>query len=466
LLKATTSTFTRETLRMLRRCATLFVSTLLLANCSTETSQGTIDAGGTASRPDAAGATPDGSSTTPDAPLVVDHPDAATGGAPDAPPANPDAPTGFACTTARLYEGNPSADEPNLDDSITEFPWKPSGKDPTVELHQFVFADVGGTTFLITYDEKRFWAANLGDPEATRKFIKIAGTTDNGPLAVGKCSDATIKIPPIHGIALVPGATDGTFMAAIRSNDDLNNPGSLIKVSDPVGANCKIELVGQEEQFHDPIWPIFLGGALYFIEENGDISPRQITKIAGDGTGTVSKVIDFTDTPIGDDNFVTGVITLNGKIYLAGTNADGGGVILELDPANPAAFHVIKDGDRDLWGGTVNGLTTDGTGLMVWSAGVVDYVTLDGHIRPIAGDFDFQTGADVIDAFPDYDYHVEKNAQAAAAFDSPLLVSRVHTSSEDSPVFLHYQAGELYFVGSFSDNTFASFTEELDCKAP
>jgi hypothetical protein len=103
--------------------------------------------------------------------------------------------------------------------------------------------------------------------------------------------------------------------------------------------------------------------------------------------------------------------------------------------------------------------------LIVWAGGVIWYVTLDGHVRHLAGDGEFTTGADVADAFPDYSYDIDKDCLATNAADEPLLVGRLQQTTADTNAFLDYHSGKLYWVGSFTDNSFGTFVEELDCQA-
>ncbi len=59
---------------------------------------------------------------------------------------------------------------------------------------------------------------------------------------------------------------------------------------------------------------------------------------------------------------------------------------------------------------------------------------------------------------------MEKNALATDPAQEPLLVGRIQQSTADANAFLAYQSNKVYFVGSYTDNSFGTFTEELDCK--
>lgn len=390
--------------------------------------------------------------------------------------------TGFACTTANLYAGNPkSATSSNSDNTVTTLPFKPTAAAETLDVHQLLFSMANGSPYLFTYDgAKRLWGAKLDD--ASVVFNKIAGSTTNGDFQGGPCSNASIRLGDIHGIAAVPGATDGTFVAVVHANSD-DTKGALIEVKNPQSlVDCSVNLISANAlSLSNPVWPIFVGTGLYVIQrpDAGDNTTGDtITKIPYNGD-TSALSISLAGEPFNADGFITGVTSIGSKLYILGTDSPSGGAILQVNVAPPLdaahPFKIIVNGDNSFWQAgssavSPNGLTTDGTGLIAWASGQLFYITLTGTLKRIAGDSSFISASNIDDNLPSYDYNTAKDATSTDPIHEPLLIYRNQQQQADSDVFLGYRAtdathGKLLFVGSWNDLDFVgTFVEGLDCQ--
>jgi hypothetical protein len=293
--------------------------------------------------------------------------------------------TGFACTTATLFAGNPRHGTPSA---------RPAEgtallADPPFPYRNVVFSNGQ----MITHNGQEIWRANLTDGI----LRKVAGTeSTRQALVTGACRGA--RFGNIHGIAL---ARDGSLFVSDQTGN------AILKVTDPLGAGCTVSHYAgtprdlPEDSFN-PDRPPNVGNvdgpgatARFALPERmtvdgednlyvWDAGNNSIRKIASDSAHTVSTVTTRISV---DGGGSLSLAYLNGKLYVWGKSTDTLNIRLaEVNPTNGMVLNVLN-GRASLFGGSSSdgqswgGIVTDGTGLIVHFNGQLWYVETNGRIR-------------------------------------------------------------------------------------
>jgi hypothetical protein len=292
--------------------------------------------------------------------------------------------TGFACTTATLFAGNPLHDTPSA---------RPAEgtallADPPFPYRNVVFSNGQ----MITHNGQEIWRANLTDGI----LHKVAGTESRQALVTGACVGA--RFANIHGIAL---ARDGSLFVSDQTGN------AILKVTDPLGAGCTVRHYAGSptdlpEGTFSPNNPPNVGNvegpgatARFALPERmtvdgedniyvWDAANNSIRRIASDAAHTVSTVTTRISADAGGS---LSLAYLNGKLYVWGKSPDTINIRLaEVNPTNGMVRNVLN-GRSDLFGGSSSdsqswgGIVTDGTGLIVHFGGQLWYVETNGRIR-------------------------------------------------------------------------------------
>ena len=288
------------------------------------------------------------------------------------------------CSTAELFAGNPSYEEPM--DRASD--GQGLLDNPPLAWRSLLFVD----DKLVTHVGQEIWYTDL---KAAKPVIKrLAGRENRTGQSIkpGACQDA--RFANIAGIAL---KSDGSIVGADQTGND------VFLVKDPFGANCTVTFLagstkaiesvspgsppnvgdidgpGASARFGLVNWPAVIDDNIYFIDENH----RKIKRIANDSGNTVKTIAKL------PEGVYFALIALNGKLYTVGNNTVSEGFIIEIEPGT-GAIHEIVRGRAQTFGGSgaldISGLATDGKGLFTSHKGKLLYVTIDGKIKSIAGD--------------------------------------------------------------------------------
>ena len=350
------------------------------------------------------------------------------------------------CSTAELFAGNPSYEEPM--DRASD--GQGLLDNPPLAWRSLLFVD----DKLVTHAGQEIWYTDL---KAAKPVIKrLAGRENRSGQAIkpGACQDA--RFANIAGIAL---KSDGSIVGADQTGNN------VFLVKDPFGANCTVTFLagstkaiesvspgsppnvgdvdgpGASARFGLVNWPAVIDDSIYFIDEHH----RKIKRIANDPENTVKTIAKL------PEGVYFALIALNGKLYTVGNNSMSEGFIIEIEPGT-GAIHDIVRGRAETFEGSgaldISGLATDGKGLITSHRGKLLYVTIDGKIKSIAGDgttFEFRRPYD------------PTRPQKA---DSVQLVASRRTMIAGSNVFLAYKDNAVYYSASAP----TSYIERIACK--
>jgi len=350
------------------------------------------------------------------------------------------------CSTAELFAGNPSYEEPM--DRASE--GQGLLDNPPLAWRSLLF--VGDK--LVTHVGQEIWHTDL---KATKPVIKrLAGRENRTGQTIkpGACQDA--RFANIAGVAL---KSDGSIVGADQTGNN------IFLVKDPFGVNCTITFLagstkaiesvspgsppnvgdidgpGASARFQLVNWPAVIDDNIYFIDEGS----RKIKRIAPDAANTVKTIAKL------PEGVYFAMIALNGKLYAVANNSVSEGFIIEIDPASGAIHEIIR-GHPQAFGssGSINisGLATDGKGLFTSHSGQLLYVTLDGKVQSIAGNgtyFEFRRP-----------YEPTRPQKA----DSVQLVASRRVMTAGSNVFLAYRDYAVYYSAAAT----TSYIERINCK--
>jgi len=350
------------------------------------------------------------------------------------------------CSTAELFAGNPSYEEPM--DRASD--GQGLLDNPPLAWRSLLFVD----DKLVTHVGQEIWYTDL---KAAKPVIKrLAGQENRSGQSIkpGACQDA--RFANIAGVAL---KSDGNIVGADQTGND------VFLIKDPFGANCTVSFLagstkaiesvspgsppnvgdvdgpGASARFGLVNWPAVIDDNIYFIDENH----RKVKHIANDSGNTVKTIAKL------PEGVYFALIALNGKLYTVGNNTVSEGFIIEIEPGTGAIHEIVRGGPQTFGGSgalDISGLATDGKGLFTSHKGKLLYVTIDGKIMSIAGDgttFEFRRPYD------------PTRPQKA---DSVQLVASRRTMIAGSNVFLAYKDNAVYYSASAP----TSYIERIACK--
>jgi hypothetical protein len=363
---------------------------------------------------------------------------------------------GFSCTTATLFAGDPlynnPADRPAEGTAILA--------DPPFGYRTVVFSKGQ----MIMHDGQEIWRANLSDG----LLHKVAGTESaNQALITGPCANA--RFANIFSIAV---ASDGSLFVSDQTAN------TILKVTDPLGPNCtvshyagtpndvapgdvdpdhipnvgNVDGPGATAKFALPERIAVDGSDNVYVWDNGNDSIREI---ASDSSHTVSTIANAIS---GGGGSLLSEVFLNGKLYVWGLSTTDV-FLTSVDPATKATHDLLR-GRADLFGGdssdshTIGGITTDGTGLIVFFNGQLFYVTTDGKVQPpLAGVYN--TGLDFSSGYD------PKASHTAATLEVPSAPGLTGTAGAEG--WLAIDANHnLYVVSANLDN----YVVKVSCTKP
>lgn len=351
------------------------------------------------------------------------------------------------CSTAELFAGNPSYDEPM--DRASE--GQGLLDNPPLGWRSLIFID----NKLVTHVGQEIWYTDLKVPKPVLK--RLAGREDRTGQSIkpGACADA--RFANIHGIAV---NNDGSIVGADQTGNN------IFSLTDPFGAQCTVTFLagstetierlspgnppnvgdidgpGAQARFGLVSWPALIADTIYFIDEHHS----KLKSVTNDSEHTVKTIAQL------PEGVYYAVVGLNGKLYTVG-NSMSEGFILEIEPATGAIKDIVR-GRSQTFGGRggsaldISGLATDGKGLFTSNRGQLLYVTIDGKITSIAGDgtsFEFRRPYD------------PTRPQRA---DSVQLITSRRTGTAGSNVFLAYQDNAVYYSASAP----TAYVERIACK--
>lgn len=361
--------------------------------------------------------------------------------------------SGFRCSNATLFAGDPTYSDPTAD------PTDGTGilKDPPFKYRNLVFTNGQ----VLTHDGQTLWRVDL----STATLHVVAGSESAGQaLITGACAQA--RFANVSGIAVT---SDGSLLVSD------NTANTVLEVSNPLSATtCSVSHVaGTNTDIPDdgtitPGTPPNVGdtdgpGAQASFDLPGEIAVdssdnayvvdtgnQSIRKIASDGSHTVSTLATFPN-----QYAATSLAVLNGKLYVLGI--DGVKVFLEsVDTASGATADLFR-GDASVFGGDssdsidIGQLTTDGTALFFFANGQVFRVTTGGMVSAaLAGVYQ-----------PGLDFAAGYDPTAAHSADSVQLVSLDSRAAEAGlATFLTLDSSHNIYV---SADDVCPYVEKVSC---
>jgi hypothetical protein len=344
-----------------------------------------------------------------------------------------DDPTGGAdsCSEATLFAGDPTY-------AMDEMP-NPAGEPldgiPIPHRH-LVFADA----HLVTHVGEEIWAADLG--AATPAFVRRVGEVQDGLQAFAPGPCATARVADTRGLVALD---DGGYAVA----DYLGN--AILVVDDLLGAACEVRsIAGNAEASAGVAEPLHVGdqdgtgtdamlsgpkslvrggdGALYFIDD-GNNAIKRVT-----AQGEVTTIAELpSDQPVW-----SAMTSMGDDLYVVGTSSQED-TILRI--GSDGAVEVVLQGFGDLFPpldssmiANLQGVTTDGVGLIVSAKGYVWYVA-DGVANPIAG-------VGIVPDFPPVGYDPFATHPAAEVV---LRHPNSGATTGGAALYVTYHEGDLYW---------------------
>ncbi len=354
--------------------------------------------------------------------------------------------SGFNCTTATLFAGNPLHTSPMMR------PADGTGllEDPPFAYRTIVFSNGQ----MITHNGQEIWRANLTD----KKLHKLAGTeSQQQALITGACASA--RFANIFSIAL---ASDGSLFVSDQTGN------TILKVTDPLGAGCmvshyagtpmdiaagglnpnmipnvgKTDGPGATAKFSLPErMALDSSDNIYVWDQAND----SIRKIANDASHTVSTIA--TSIGSGGGSLLSEVF-LDGKLYVWG-KASNDLFLTALDPVTGTKTDLVR-GRSDKFGGSsadsqiLGGIVTDGTALIVFFNGQFFRITKAGVISaPLAGTY--RPGVDYMGTYDPKVPHPAAQLQIADNVAAAAVAGAYSYLAIDS-------SSDLYFSGLKTNN--------------
>lgn len=361
---------------------------------------------------------------------------------------------GYSCTTATLFAGNPTHNDPMLR------PADGTGllQDPPFPYRNIVFTNGQ----IITHDGREIWRASLSDS----KLHKIAGSEAGGQaLVTGACSGALFA--NIFGIAL---ASDGSLFISDQTAN------AILKMTHPLDASCSVahwagtpmdipddgtitpgsppnvgnvEGPGAMAKFGLPERIAVDGSDNVYVWDNGNNSIR---KIANDASHTVSTLV-MNLIPGGAASVSEGF--LNGNLFVWGYDSTTGIFLKKVNPTSGMSTTLIT-GRADKFGGsssdsiTVGGLSVVGSQLVVFMNGQLFAISESGTVSaPLAGVY--QPGLDFSSGYDDKASHPAADVE---------LVALGLASTAGLNAFVSSDSSHNLYVSATDTN---SYVEKIAC---
>lgn len=352
----------------------------------------------------------------------------------------PTAAAAFTCTEGEVFAGNP------LNKNPADRPTEGLGikQDPPLPWRAVLIKD----KLLYATAVQEIWMTDMASEAPVLK--RVAGQEQKGQqLISGACK--TARFANIFGITLL---SDGSIVGADQTAN------AIIRIASPSTDKCSVSVLagtekdhptvspgnppnqgdvdgaGAKARFRLPLWPAAMNDTVYFIDSGN----KKLKAVANDAAHTVTTVAQLPELAY------HGLVPLNGKLYLLGNDTKSNGILLEIS-VDGKMVELVK-GRTEKWGGSagsaiaISGITTDGKGLIVVNAGVVNYVTVDGKVSQVAGTGHYFGGYK-----GSYDPTKPQKAK-----DLQLITMRRDLTAGTS-VFLAYSDGALY-MSALATNTY------------
>lgn len=353
-------------------------------------------------------------------------------------PAPAPAQAAFTCTEGEVLAGNP------LNKNPADRPTEGLGikQDPPLPWRGILVKD----KLLYATAVQDLWVTDMAAAAPVLK--RVAGQEQKGQqLITGPCKSA--RFANIFGITML---SDGSLVGADQTAN------AIIKITGPATEKCSVSVLagtekdhptvspgsppnqgdvdgpGAKARFRLPLWPATLNDTVYFIDGGN----RKLKAVANDAAHTVTTVAKLPEVTY------HGLVPLQGKLYLLASDTMSNGLLLEIS-VDGKIVELVK-GRTDKWGGAsgssiaISGITTDGKGLIVMNAGVVNYVTVDGKVTQVAGTGHY---------FGGYKGNYDPTKPHKAS-ELQLITMRRDLTAGTS-VFLAYSDGALY-VSALASN--------------
>ncbi len=351
-------------------------------------------------------------------------------------PAAAPAPAGFTCTEGELLAGNP------LNKNPADRPTEGLGikQDPPLGWRGILIKD----KLLYAIAVQEVWVTDMAAAAPVLK--RVAGQEQpTQQLIAGPCKSA--RFANIFGITML---SDGSLVGADQTAN------AMIKITAPSTEKCAVSVLagtekdhlavrpppnqgdvdgpGPKARFRLPLWPATIQDTVYFIDSGN----KKLKAMANDAAHTVTTVAKLPDL------MYHGLVPLNGKLYLLANDTMTNGLLLEIS-LDGKIVELVK-GRTDKWGGAsgsaiaISGITTDGKGLIVMNAGMVNYVTVEGKVTQVAGTGHYFGGYKG-------NYDPTKPHKASEL----QLISMRRDLTAGTSVFLAYSDGALY-VSALASN--------------
>ena len=351
------------------------------------------------------------------------------------------------CSTAELFAGNPSYEDPM--DRASD--GQGLLDNPPLAWRSLILID----DKLVTHVGQEIWYTDLKERKPVVK--RLAGREDRTGRSIkpGTCPYA--RFANIHGIAV---NSSGNIVGADQTGNN------IFSIKDPFGANCTVTFLagstkaiesispgnppnvgdidgpGASARFGLVTWPAIVADNIYFIDEHH----RKLKRVTNDSDNTVKTIATL------PEGVYYALVGLKDRLYTVG-NSMSEGFIIEIEPETGAMKDIVR-GRSPTFGGQagksldISGLATDGKGLFTSNRGQLLYVTIEGKITSIAGDgttFEFRRPYD------------PTRPQKA---DSVQLVASRRTATAGSNVFLAYKDNAVYYSATAP----TSYIERIACK--
>jgi hypothetical protein len=378
---------------------------------------------------------------------------------------------GFAaCSTTSLFAGVPVVDQ---SDEATARPSSGDGifHDPPVQYHTLVWS--GATLF--TRADAQIWSIDTSVASPVEKIVtgpNVESTSVYNYSGAATCANGSFSY--VTGVATM---ADGSLIAA-----DLW-AASVFKVANPTNAaTCAVTVIagnagplsnldpsdmttlppyghadgnGTSASF-DTIGRIIVddSGIIYLTDtdsNDGSIYIRKIDTTLSNKVSTLGKITSGPDE-------IGAFTILNGKLYAAGHSQDNKGWVIQIDTTSGTQT-VVHGGDSGQWDPVADGndpatdgLTNDGTNLIVSGAGYLWTLTPSGTLTYVAG-----AGQD-IDNWPS-GYDPTKSNPAKMAYFADGL--KQDDSGKDGLSHIAYHSGAVYVTGH-ADGV-SAFVTKVSC---
>lgn len=367
----------------------------------------------------------------------------------------------FACSTGRLFLGNPTgdptawpADGAALIDMTADGPALPARK---------IVVSPDDPTKMIATTGSELWAIDT----AAGTLSHILGSREDALFRAGPCDEARIGI--VSDIVITP---EGTLYAGDHSGN------AVVKIEDPLGAGCQMSyFAGTSEETsidsnpHEPDFvdgpgaqarfsgPDYLGlgsDGSVFVIDTGNSAVRKI-----DAAGEVSTLVELpSDYSAFGGTSANSIAEIGGMLYVAtrgSVQSSQNATILQLDPATGDLTEVVTGRDEPWLVGSsspaiAGAVPVEGSMLLTWVNGRLFTVDVDtAEVVHVAGDGDMPWQSSDIPG--DYDPFAEHDA-----FD--LMLDNLSASTAGKSTYMTYHDGALYY----SAQARGFYVEAIDCE--